>query len=171
MSEDAGQRPDEEAVPEYTLISGRVALREAILALIAESRMTLNVLSYDLHHDIWAAPDTVEAVRRFCLQHDRARVNIIINQPRRTMAAGHRLVEFGRQLSSRIEFREIPHDRRDQVEDCVIGDGRRMVLRERPDDVEARVYQLAGPARLKNERFEAIWPHALPARELQQLRV
>lgn len=165
----ADSGPDE--APEFTLINGREAFREALLELIGNARMTLNIHSYDLSRDIYATPAVVEAIRSFALQHDRARVNILINQSKRTMAAGHRLVEFGRSLSSRIEFRQIPEDKRTQVEDCVLGDGRTMLLRQRPDDVEARIYNHPGTAHLRNQGFEALWPHANPARELQQLRM
>lgn len=162
---------DEATEPEFTLISGREGFREALLTLIGEAQMTLNIHTYDLHRDIYATPAVVEAIRGFALQHDRARVNVLINEPKRTMAAAHRLVEFGRALSSRIEFRQLPESKRSQVEDCVLGDGRTMLLRQRPDDVEARIYHRPGTAHLRNQAFEALWPHALPARELQQLRM
>ena len=157
--------------PEFRRIEGRSTFRDALLELIAASEMSLHVQSWDLDRDIYGHPDVVDAVRAFVLRHGRSHVRILINGSQRAMAAGHRLIEFARGLSSRIEFRQLPAGKRALVEDAVIGDGRHLLLRQRPDDLEARVYEQAGPARLRDQQFRSLWDHAEPARELQSLRL
>ncbi len=161
------------AAPQATpaLISGGQAFREALASVTAQARLQLSLLSFDLEARTYGDEAFVETVRRFALSHERARVRVLINDTERTMRRAHRLVELGRQLSSRIQFRQLPEEHRGLVEEYLIADERALLFRERSDALEARLECVPLSARLKLRAFDPLWEQSTPARELAELRI
>ena len=154
-----------------TLISGAQAFREALASLATEARMQLSLLSFDLDARTYGDEAFVENVRRFALSHERARVRVLINDTERTMRRAHRLVELGRQLSSRIQFRQLPEEHRGLIEEYLIADERALLSRDRSDALDARLESVPLSARLKLREFDPLWEQSTPARELAELRI
>lgn len=168
MNEPALERDPQQ--PE--LITGLVQSAAAVAGLVAGARRQIAILSYRLEPALYGAEPVVDAVRSFVLSHERTRVRILVNQPDLAMRRAHRLVELARRLSSRVEFRELTEEQRGIVDDCVITDVEGVWRRERPEQLESRLFRHAPlEARLQLRRFDPLWDESPPARAFTELRL
>ena len=130
---------------------------------------------------LWATPrfapcscaeEFSEIIKKFILQHRRARLRAIVHSPGLAMRRGHRLVELGRALSSRIEFRALPEERQKIREEYLIADERALIYKEAHNDLEAR-WHAHDPLRARELRrtFAALWNESAPAREFTDLKI
>lgn len=160
------------AAPSSTVVSGHVAYADRAIELLVHARREVVLLSQDLDRRIYGDEDFIETLRAFLLQHRRARLRALVHTPRTAMQHGHRLVELGRALSSRIEFRELSPERKSLREEYLIVDERAMLHRRTPEDLEARCYADAPAlAREQLRQFEILWQESPPAREFTDLRL
>lgn len=88
-------------------LEGRAEWAAALLAAAERASREVLVLSFDFDRTCYGNEAFVEAIKRLALSSERARVRVLINQPRAAMQGAHRFVELGRRLPSRIEFREL----------------------------------------------------------------
>ncbi|MEK6805368.1 MAG: hypothetical protein AABY95_01810 [Pseudomonadota bacterium] len=169
MTEPTGDsRPE----ADYVLVEGREAFHAAAVAVATEARREIVIFSYELDRRIFGSEDFLSAARKFTLQHAHARMRILINAAGRTARNSHKLVELGRQLTSFIEFRDLPDEHSGINEEYMVADGRRLLHRLAPDQLIARDYQTAPHmARLKLRDFEPLWNESPPAQELRDLRM
>lgn len=157
-----------EPIPESVLGYAEFAQRAVEMARAA--RHEVLIFSYDLDRRIYGTEPLVDQLRTFLLQHRRGRLRGIVNSTRSATRGAHRLVELSRMLSSRIEFRELPPDRREWVQDYLIVDERMLLIRDHPQELEARFYASAPLLASEQLRqFETHWQHSDPAREFDRL--
>ena len=154
------------------IATGRSDWIAAVEELAANVRMELVVLSHAFDAAVYGTETVVEQVKAFCLAHERASVRVLVNQPALAMRSAHRFVELGRRLPSRIHFRQLDEEDRGVMEELVIADGRSVLRRESPDQLEAR-YLTDAPldARLRLKAFDELWERAVPAREFSELKI
>lgn len=157
---------------DYALVEGREAFLATTTAMVGEAQREVVIFSYELDRLVFGSEIFLDAARKFTLQHAHARMRVLVNAAGRTARKSHRLVEFGRRLTTFIEFRDLPEEHSEMREEYVITDGRRLLLRMAPDHRVARDY-LAAPhmARLKLKDFEPLWQESPPAQELRDLRM
>lgn len=163
----------ESGQPNLELLEGEAAFAAKATALVAGARMELALLTQDLNERVYSTEAFVTALRQFVLQHSHARLRVLVNNTKRAISGGSRIVEFGRKLSTFIEFRELVEERRQVVrEEYLIADGRLMLYREAPEDLEAKFYSgVPHQARLKLREFDTFWNEASTAQELRSLRL
>lgn len=158
---------------EFELLEGVAPFAAKATELVGGARMELALLTQELTERVYATEAFVSALRQFVLQHRHARFRVLINDTRRAISGGSRIVEFGRRMSSFIEFRELLPERREAVrEEYLIADGRLMLHREAPENLSAKFY--AGSphvARLKLKDFDTLWNESTTAQELRQLGI
>ncbi|MFA5940626.1 MAG: hypothetical protein WC809_14815 [Sinimarinibacterium sp.] len=142
-----------------------------VAGVIGHARNELAILSCRLEPALYGDMAVVDAVSQLALRHERVRIRVLVNAPDLAMRRAHRLVEFARRLTSRIEFRELPEDQRGLVEDCVIADSVAVWRRDNPDQLESRVYESTLEARLQLRRFDPLWEVSTPARAFTQLHI
>ncbi|MCX7071978.1 MAG: hypothetical protein NTW01_13425 [Gammaproteobacteria bacterium] len=152
-------------------LEGRAALASALLAMAVGARHELLLLSVDLDRALYGSEAFVEAIKALALSSARARVRVLVGQPRAAMQAGHRLVELGRRLPSRIEFRELAEERRaGQHADWLIADQRCFIERNRPDALLARLHgEALRPAWARAAAFLALWEESPGCAEFRTL--
>jgi hypothetical protein len=155
---------------EAIALSGLAAFAEHAVQLVEAARMDVAILSPVLDRRIFGDERLIAAVRSFVLQHRRARLRILVLQPGRTMQSGHRLVELGRMLSSRIEFRQPDPERPVPAEEFLVAD-ERIVLSRSPEETEASYAVSPLLARQQLRTFNALWEISPPARELSELKL
>jgi hypothetical protein len=155
------------------LVEGRSAFAARALEFVGTARLEILLLSYDLDRALYGSPEFVEAVQRFALSSERARLQVLLSQPHRTASSGHRLVELGRRLPSRIEFRELLPERvQTSQREVLIVDQRAVLVREAPDSLEARCWRAAPmEARRLREPLMRGWDESPPASELRVLGI
>jgi hypothetical protein len=141
--------------------------------MVSEAKNEVVMLTQELDRRIYGSGIFTESLRRFVLQHRNTKVRILVNSTQMAISNSPRLVEFGRSLTTFVEFRELPTARRQVVrEELLITDGRVMLYREAPGDLEAKYYgQSPAEARLKLKEFNGLWDESEPAQELRKLGV
>ena len=167
MAETEDVRPE----PQIDLLTGIAAFAARVAQMVGGARMELTLLSQDLDRRVYGTEAFAEAVRRFVLQHPHTRLRVLVNHTQAAVANSPRFVELGRALSSFVEFRELMLIRQQAVrEEYLVADGRLMLHRETPNDLESKYYGSSPHlARLKLKDFDALWHEATTAQELRKL--
>jgi len=153
------------------VVSGAQAFTEHAEQLVRTARLRICLFTQTLDARIYGGERLAEAVRAFVLQHERTRVQVLIQQPEVTVRSANHLVELGRRLSSRIQFRQPAEEQRRIASEYLVGDERQVLYKERADQLEAVWVDAPLEARLRLRDFDAIWDHAVPARELGEFRL
>jgi len=139
--------------------------------MVSEARNEVALLTQELDRRVYGSGIFTESLRRFILQHSHTRVRLLVNSTQMAIANSPRLVELGRGLSSFVEFRELLPERQQVIrEETLIADGRVLLYRETPQDLESKYYRASpGTARLKLKEFDLLWDESVPAQELRRL--
>ena len=162
-------RPDANRDPER--IEGRVAFAAAALELASQAQTALRLLSFDFDRAIYGDEAFVDQIKRLALSSERARIKVLINQPKAAMRGAHRFVELGRRLPSRIEFRELSEEQLvSERGDWLIADQRGLLERQDPAALAARLHREAPlEARAKAQRFDELWEQSIGCSEFRSL--
>jgi hypothetical protein len=146
--------------------------RNAALAIATQCQRTLVLQSYDLDPLIYDTTEFVEAVRQIAVNSTRARVQILIEDSRKAVTGGHRLVGLMRQLTSYIEIRKINTNVKTVSEAFLICDETALVYRRQPHRYEGFVnFNDRGRCRLLLADFRDSWEKATPDPELRRLHI
>ncbi|MES2883193.1 MAG: hypothetical protein V4709_00175 [Pseudomonadota bacterium] len=158
--------------PAITTLRGRLEFLSAARRLIAETRYNASLLSVGLDARIFGDPSFADAVKQFLLLRRNAHLRVLVAHPQMATRAPHALVDLGRLLSSRVEFREFAPGKPLPSEEMLLADGRLLLERNSPDALEARLI-LDDPmsTRERQRRFDNLWDHAVPSADLRQLRI
>ena len=158
-----------DAQPELVIGTADFAARATQMVSLAKTEVAL--LTQELDRRIYGSGVFTESLRRFVLQHSHTRVRVLVKSTQLAIANSPRMVEFGRSMTSFVEFRELLPQRQQVIrEELLITDGRVMLYRESPGDLEAKYYgQSPAEARLKLKGFDLLWDESVPAQELRKL--
>lgn len=167
----AGSSPGTEA-PSYALASGIAEFTRLAVATAAAAHSELVLFSHELDYRVYGSEEFCDTLKRFILQHRRARLRALVHTPALAMRRGHRLVELGRALSSRIEFRQLSETHLKLREEYLMADQRTLLYKEAYNDLEAR-HHTDDPLRGREQMriFETLWQESLPAREFTDLKI
>lgn len=153
-------------------ISGAAEFLARAVELVGRCRLEICLLSRELDRRVYSDEAFIEPLKRFLLSHQRARLRGLVHSPQAAMRGTHRLVELARQLSSRVEFRELPEDQKHRAEESLIGDEHCLLLKPDYSSLEARWYAHAPlDARLQKRGFQESWEQSVPAREFSELKI
>lgn len=160
------------AEPQFEAVTGVSGFSEAALEVIGAARYELALMSVSLDGKTFATEAFVDRLREFILSHRRARLRVLVHDPKAAIKNSVRLVEFGRMLTSRIEFRECSAQGRKLSEEYFIADELAVLHRSAPDQIDAKFYRDAPRvARSQLKAFDAIWDESVVARELSALGI
>ena len=148
------------------------ACRNAALAIATQTQRTLVLQSYDLEPLIFDTSEFVEAVRQIAVSSTRASIQILIEDSRKIITGGHRLVGLMRQLTSFIEIRKINTDLKSCSDAFVIGDETALLYRRHAQRYEGFVnFNDRGRCRQILADFRDSWEKAAPDPELRRLHI
>lgn len=171
----ASNEPADDVHPprDAELLTGAADYAARATQMVTGARMEIVVLSQELDRRIYGTEIFGEALRRFVLQHSHTRVRVLVNNTQAAIGNSPRLVELGRSLSSFVEFRQLLLMRQQSVrEEYVVADGRLLLYRETPQDLEAKYYGHSPQlARLQLKGFETLWNESPTAQELRKLGI
>lgn len=154
----------------FAAVSGSDAFAAATLEVVRAARYELVLMSVELDRRLFGTEVFIDQLRNFILQHRRARLRVLVHDPAAAVRNCIRLVEFGRLLSSRVEFRKLPQTRAMPREEFLIADERAVLYRSAPDQLEAKHYADAPMvARSQLRGFNTCWEEATVAREMSAL--
>jgi len=146
--------------------------RRAALAIAQQSVRTLHIVSHDLDPLIYDNTDFINAVRTVAVSGRRAKITMLINDSRKIITQGHRLIELARHLSSFIEIRKTTPGLRETNEAYIIGDETALLYRQ-----FGKCYD--GFANFNDKRkcrqtlnnFKGVWGKSQPDPELRRLYI
>lgn len=162
----------EEVVAASVTLTGRNEFLSAARRLIADTRYNASLLTQQLDPRVFGDAHFAEAVKQFLLLHAHARFRVLVAQPKLAVRGPHALVDLGRLLASRVEFREFGPQQSIPASEMLLADGRLLLERNSADALEARLTR-NDPlvARERQRQFDALWDHAVPSIELRRLRI
>lgn len=163
------QRPQPRPLQAQTF--GEVS--DAMLVLLADARHEVALFSRDLEPGLLDNDTFVEAFKRIALGGRRARVRILVQEPRRAISEGHGLLRLAQQLPSVIELR-VPVEDRDLAEPAafLINDRGGYLVRALGARPEADG-NTCGPGRHAQllASFNEIWERSQPSADLRVLGI
>lgn len=154
------------------VVSGQAEFLRRASALVASAKIDITLFSQGLDRRTYSSEDFVGPLQTFLLSHQRARLRVLVHTPALAMRTGHRLIELGRRLSSRIEFRELRPERKNIRKEFLIADESALLIRDAEDQLEAR-YSAHAPllARDQKREFDTWWHESPPAAEFRDLKL
>jgi predicted GNAT family N-acyltransferase len=157
--------------PLVLLADDRAQAMSAMLAVLADARHEVDLLTRDLDPLLLDTPTSLDAIKHVALSGRRAQVRIIVLEPRKALLAGHRLIPLAQRLPSAIALRT-PVDERDlqYPSAFVLNDRRGYFFRPLGSRVEGEG-STGAPGRHAQLRalFDQLWERSEPASELRAL--
>lgn len=151
---------------------GQAGFTEALRQLTPVARLRLAILSPMLPAVSYGDAAVVESLKQFLLSAPHARLRVLVATPEAAMKQAHRLVELGRQLSSRVEFRQLAEEQRDIDEELVVADEAAWLQRAPRLNLRSNLHlQASLNARLQLRRYDALWERSTLAREFYALGI
>ncbi len=158
--------------PAIELVNGQAEFLLRASQLVASAKLDITLFSQGLDRRTYSSEDFITPLQTFLLSHQRARLRVLVHTPALAMRKGHRLVELGRRLSSRIEFRELPSERRLIRKEFLIADEYSLLIRDSEDQLESRYFPHAPLlARDQKREFDTWWQESPPAAEFRDLKL
>jgi predicted GNAT family N-acyltransferase len=155
------------------LATDRQQALAAIAELLADAAHDVAIYTRDLDADLLDVPAILDALKRIALSGRRARVRILVQDPRKPVSDGHRLIAIAQRLPSVIEFR-VPQDEHDRqyASAFLINDRRGYLFRllASRNEGEGSTYAPGRHAQLR-EYFDQVWERSAPSEELRQLAI
>ena len=146
--------------------------RLGAIALAGQAKRTLHIFSYDLEPLIYDNNEFVEAAKNLAIGDSHSYVQIILQDSRKIIDNGHRLVELARRISSSIQIRKTPPELKAHAQAFLIADKTGLLYRSIGERFEGHVNF--------NDRFEckhlldffaSTWEHSNPDPELRRLHI
>lgn len=146
--------------------------RHAAHALAGQACRSLHIFSHDLDPMVYDNGEFLEAVKALAIGHRHARVQIIIQDSRKIIERGHRIIELGRRLSSSIHIRKTPPEMKTHAQAFLIADKTGVLYRTVGDRFEGYA-NFDDRFECKNllDFFTAAWEHSAPDPELRRLHI
>lgn len=172
---DIGQKNQSPVLGETRAIvelSGSADNRELALQMAAQCRRGIDIVSRHLDPAVYDDQAFVTAVKAMVLEHTRSRVRILVLDAAPLVQRGHRLLELAIKLSTFIELRTPAPEHREFNEAILVADQLGFMHRPVSDRYTGRAsFCDRQTARGLTQRFDELWPYAVPDPNLCRLLV
>jgi predicted GNAT family N-acyltransferase len=151
----------------------RAQMLAALAALLGDAEHELAILTRDLDAELFATPASLEALKRIALSGRRARIRILVQDPRAARTEALPLITLAQRLPSAFALRTPVEDIDSQLASAfVLNDRRGYLFRPLATRFEAEgsTYAPGRHAQLLAS-FEQIWERSEPAVELRALGI
>ncbi len=151
----------------------RAQMLAALAMLLGDAGHELAILTRDLDADLFATPASLEALKRIALSGRRARIRILVQDPRAARTEALPLIALAQRLPSAFALRTPVEDLDRQLASAfVLNDRRGYLFRPLATrfDAEGSTYAPGRHTQLLAS-FEQIWERSEPAVELRALGI
>jgi len=155
------------------ILEGRAAFAARALQLVRAARHELLLRSDALERGVYGGEEFAEAVKGFLLGSERARLSVLVRQPQEAARNAPRLVELGRRLSSRIEFRE-PTPEQGELDpvEWLLADRRMLLERLSPEALQSQFWtEEPRRGKTRGDDYDQLWNEAQPAQDMRGLGI
>ena len=161
------------AEPRVLVADSREEAVAAIATLLADAAHEIAIYTRDLDPALLDVPAILDEIKRIALSGRRARIRILIQEPRKPLVDGHRLIALAQRLPSLIELRT-PEDEQDRqyASAFLINDRAGYLFRTLAsrNEGEGSTYAPGRHAQLR-EYFDQVWERSVPSEELRRLAI
>lgn len=161
------------AEPRVLVADSREEAVAAIATLLADAAHEIAIYTRDLDPALLDIPAILDEIKRIALSGRRARIRILIQEPRKPLVDGHRLIALAQRLPSLIELRT-PEDEQDRqyASAFLINDRAGYLFRTLAsrNEGEGSTYAPGRHAQLR-EYFDQVWERSVPSEELRRLAI
>ena len=153
-----------------------VSLREenqtAMLKMVQQCRQNLEIISRDLEPALYDESEFIDAVKDMVLANKHARVRILVCEPQKIVAYGHRLLNLATRLSSFFEIRKPPPEFSDYNESLFMADRCGYLHRKNAARYEGLV-NFNDKKRCKSflGQFDLMWEKSIPDANLRKFLI
>lgn len=152
-------------------IEDRLGGRAVLVDLLADCGHEVALCTRDLDPGLLDAPEVLVQLKRIALSGRHARIRILLQDPRKAVADGNRLVALAQRLPSMIEVRTPVEEQDQQYAAAFLVTDRRAYL-YRPlasrHEGEGSTHAPGRHGQLLS-LFDQMWERAVPSEELRQL--
>lgn len=139
-------------------------------ALAGQARHTLFLHLQDLDPSVHDQEAFVDALGHLARSHGKARIWILIQNARRAVQHGGRLIELSRRLTSYIQFRRPAPEYRDYHESFMLVDNSGYLYQPNPGRFEATAnFHDPGKVHDWEKYFMEVWTRSAPDPEIRRL--
>lgn len=161
---------DEQAVSveALTVLTTVAEVRSAVNQVAASAQRLISIYTADLEPELYDQSAFLEVIKCFVLARPFAKVRVLLSEPGRVTADGHRFMAMARRLSSCIEIRTPSLRARERHCAYLIADNRALVYRLR-SDVWDGIADIDNPpvAKLYLHEFDHLWEACAPEHGLR----
>ena len=146
--------------------------RHAIEIMAQQCHRSIEIISRSLDPKIYDTVKFLDFVKKMILDNRRAKVRLLVFEPKTIVQKGHRLMNLAMTLSSFIEFRIPGEDFKDFNESLFLADTTGYIHRPNEDRFEGTLnfYDKLTSKHLL-EKFEQIWEKSSPDPNLRKLNI
>jgi hypothetical protein len=146
--------------------------RAAAITLASQACRSIHIFSHDLDPMVYDNSEFVDAIKTLAIGHSQAQVQIIIQDSRKIIEQGHRIVELARRISSSIHIRKTPAEMKSYAQAFLIADKTGLLYRTIGERYEGYV-NFDDRFECKNQLdfFATTWEHSAPDPELRRLHI
>lgn len=138
--------------------------------LARQAHHSLHIFSYDLDAPVYGQASFIEAAKQFAITNRNALIKILLQDNGCVQRKGHRLIDLGRKIPSRIELRRPHPDYIDHPENFLIADGLGYIRRDLYTRYDGIVDFHAPLNTQKLEGFfSEVWERSEPESDLRRL--
>lgn len=151
-------------------IEGRIALRDAAIAVLGEARQMLCIATMAMEPALFRDAELLDALKYQLLNERRLKVRILVSESRRARPHSDLLIALVRRLSSQFSIHEPQSSAHAFTHEWWIADRKAHLKRNHPDNLIS-AYAAHDPMGAHNMRddFEAEWLTSTPSLEFRQL--
>lgn len=145
---------------------------DATYTLISQGRRSVDIYSHELDPKVYNQTRCIDALKSFVLNHNSARVRILIRNPNRTIKSGHRLITLARHLTSYIAIRVIHEDYAGLPDAFLIVDQRATLHLPEGERYEGQC-NVNNPRQAVelSHRFTEVWNHSTEIADFRQIHI
>jgi hypothetical protein len=154
-------------------VEGAAAFAAKAVQMTGGAVKDLRLFSEALDGRLWGSSDLADALRAFLLRSDFARLRILVNEAQSAVRNSPRLIELGRRLSSRVELRQPPYERRQNYRgEYLVADRSVLLERREPGALTAKFWvQAPAVIQLQITSFDELWDQSEPPMETRSLGI
>ena len=141
-------------------------------ALAAQAHHSLLLVTDNLEPGVFDRQPFLDAVSTLARNHPNSYFWIILQDGRKTVTEGHRLIELSRRLSSHIQIRRPAEHHRDRHRTFMVSDSVGYFNRPLPGRYEGTAnFNDPGEVETLTKQFMEMWEHGSPDPEMQRLHL
>ena len=154
---------------ELLRINTRDECQQLSLAMARQAKRSLNIFSHDLEPAIYNTPGFYEAVRDVIGADTNSLIRILVYDISGTINKGHRLLDLGSRLSSRVQIRKLTKKYHHAF---MIADTVGVVDRRRAERYEGTAnFNAPGWAQNLQVFFNGVWDQSSRTSEVYSLKI